>query len=109
MRLLVFREGLFTSMRQQIVDFAATHRLPAVYGQQVFVEVGGLMVYGFDLLDLVRRMGGYVDRILRGTKPGDLPIEQPVKFEMVINLKTAQALGLIIPASFRMRADQVIE
>src|SRR5262245_48815312 len=92
--LLVFREGLFTSMRQEIVDFAATHRLPAIYGQQIFVEVGGLMVYGIDLLDLVRRMGGYVDRILRGTKVGDLPIEQPVKFEMVINLKTARALGL---------------
>jgi putative ABC transport system substrate-binding protein len=105
----VFREQIFAHSRQQIVDFAATHRLPAIYGQQVFTEVGGLIVYGVDFLDLARRMGGYVDRILRGAKPADLPIEQPIKFEMVINLKTARALGLTIPASLLVRADRVIE
>ena len=107
--LLVFRDAIFAHDPQRIVGFAATHRLPAVYGQQVFIEVGGLIVNGIHLLDLVRRMGGYVDRILRGTKPADLPIEQPTKFALTVNLKTAKALGLTIPPSLLLRADQVIE
>ena len=107
--LLVFRDAIFARDRHRIVGFAATHRLPAVYGQQVFVEVGGLIVNGIHLLDLVRRLGGYVDRILRGAKPADLPIQQPTTFALTINLKTAKALGLTIPPSLLLRADQVIE
>jgi ABC-type uncharacterized transport system substrate-binding protein len=91
--LLVFREQIFIHSRQHIASFAATHRLPAIYGSLDFVEVGGLIVYAANILDMLRRTGGYVDRILKGTKPADLPIEQPTKFEMVINLKTARALA----------------
>jgi ABC-type uncharacterized transport system substrate-binding protein len=91
--LLVFREQIFIHSRQHIANFAATHRLPAIYGSLDFVEVGGLIVYAANILDMLRRTGGYVDRILKGTKPADLPIEQPTKFEMVINLKTARALA----------------
>jgi len=107
--LLVVREQIFTHHRQQIVTFAATHRLPAIYGLQPFIEIGGLIVYAASIPDLLRRTGGYVDKILKGAKPADLPIEQPTKFELVINLKTAKALGLTIPPSLLARADQVIE
>ena len=107
--LVVFREGIFTPLRQRIVNFAATHRLPAIYGAQSFIEVGGLIVYAANFLDMLRRTGGYVDKILRGAKPADLPIEQPTRFELVINLKIAKTLGLTIPQTLLLRADQVIE
>jgi len=92
-----------------IIDFPAKQRLPAVYAGRESVEAGGFMGYGVDVLDVYRRAAGYVDRILRGTKPADLPVEQPTRFELVINLKTAKALGLTIPQSILIRADQVIE
>jgi putative ABC transport system substrate-binding protein len=100
---------LFDAHRQRLVGLAARYRLPAVYTFRSSVEAGGLMSYGPDLLDLFRRAAGYVDKILKGARPGDLPIEQPTKFELVINLKTAKALGLTIPPSLLQRADQVIE
>ena len=91
-----------------MVALAAKHHLPAIYFYRQFAN-GGLIVFGPDIADLFRRAGGYVDKILNGTKPADLPIEQPTKFEMVINLKTAKALGLSVPPSLLVRADEVIE
>jgi len=95
--------------RRAIVDLAAAHRIAAVYEFQVFVEQGGLMSYGVNFSEMEHRAATYVDRILKGAKPSDLPIEQPTKFELVINLKTAKALGLTIPPSVLGRADQIIE
>ena len=100
---------MFLNERRRLVDLAAKHRLPAVYGGRDFVDAGGFMAYGPDLADLYRRAATYVDKILKGAKPGDLPVEQPTKFELVINLKTTKALGLMIPPSLLQRADQVIE
>jgi putative ABC transport system substrate-binding protein len=102
-------DSLFYSERVQIVGLVARSRLPAVYGFRETAEAGGLMVYGANLRDQWRRAATYVDKILKGAKPGDLPVEQPTKFELVLNLKTAKALGLTIPPSLLLRADQVIE
>jgi len=95
--------------RDRIVSLAAKHRLPAMYGLTAFVEAGGLMAYGASLRELYRRAATYVDKILKGAKPAELPVEQATKFELVINLNTARALGLAIPSALRLRADRVIE
>ncbi len=100
---------LLASNAGQIVRLAAKHHLPAIYGSRFFTDVGGLMSYGPSIADLWRRAAIYVDRILKGADPGDLPIELPTKFDMVINLKTAKALGLTIPQSVLLRADEVIQ
>jgi putative tryptophan/tyrosine transport system substrate-binding protein len=107
--LITVEDPLTFSHRKFIADFAASNRLPAIYGLKEFVEAGGLMAYGADLADSYRRAAGYVDKILKGAKPADLPIEQPTKFEFVINLKTAKALGVEIPPTLLARADEVIE
>jgi putative ABC transport system substrate-binding protein len=107
--LTVLGGSMFFSERRRLVALAAKNRLLAVYPWREGVDAGGLMAYGPDLADLFRRTAPYVDKILKGAKPGDLPVEQPTKFELVINLKTAKALGLTIPPSLLQRADQVIE
>ncbi len=92
----------------RFLDFAAKRRLPAMYAWREFVEAGGLMAYGPSIASNYRRAATYVDKILKGAKPADLPVEQPMRFELVINLKTAKALGLTIPQSILFRADEVI-
>jgi putative tryptophan/tyrosine transport system substrate-binding protein len=100
---------LFVTHRARLVDAVSGSRLPAIYPARAYVETGGLMSYGPNVPDVWRRAGAYVDKILKGAKPGDLPVEQPATFELVINLKTAKALGLPLPQSLLVRADQVIE
>ena len=100
--------GMFVH-RKALIDLSAAHRIPAIYEFQVFVEPGGLMSYGVNIPEMQRRAAGYVDKILKGAKPGDLPVEQPTKFELVVNMKAAKALGLTIPPSLLQRADQMIE
>jgi putative ABC transport system substrate-binding protein len=107
--ILMLESPLFTTYRAQLAELASKTRLPAIYGQKEYVEAGGLMSYGTHFYDLYRRAGSYVDRILKGAKPAELPVEQPAKFEFVINLRTAKALGLTIPPSLLLRADKVIE
>jgi putative ABC transport system substrate-binding protein len=107
---LVVMPGIFTlAHRAPIILVAARNNVPAVYGLSVFARDGGLLSYGVDRVDAFRRAATYVDRILRGEKPGDLPVQFPTKFEMIVNLKTAKALGLTVPPSIRLRADEVIE
>jgi putative ABC transport system substrate-binding protein len=107
--LVVLPDALFRNRQRRILDLAAKSRLPAMYWSRDFVEAGGLMAYGANLPDVFRQAANFVDRILKGAKPGDLPIEQPAKLELVINLKTAQALGLTIPPSLLLRADHVVQ
>jgi ABC-type uncharacterized transport system substrate-binding protein len=97
------------ALREEVVALAARHRLPAIYTDAIFVKIGGLASYAPNRLEIVRRAAGYVDRILRGEKAGDLPFQQPTKFELVFNLKTAKALGLTIPETLLVAADEVIE
>jgi putative ABC transport system substrate-binding protein len=104
----VLPDPLTFTARNQVVALAAKHRLPAVYWQREYVDSGGLISYGANVADQFRRAAWYVDRILKGAKPGDLPVEQAAKFELVVNLKTARTLGLTIPPSLLLRADDVI-
>jgi len=106
--LMTTADPLVTSYRREIVEFAATHRLLAIYPNRNFVQLGGLMFYGTSTTDMYHRTATYVDKILKGTKPADLPVEQPMKFELMINLKTAQALGLTIPPMLLFQATEVI-
>ena len=107
--LYVVGDPMFVSHPRRFAELAAKNRLPAVYELKDHAEAGGLMAYGPSTLDMYRRAATYVDKILKGAKPGDLPVEQPTKFELVINLKTAKALGLAVPQSMLQRADEVIE
>jgi putative ABC transport system substrate-binding protein len=107
--LITVEDPLTATYRTSIAEFTARQQLPSLHGIKEFVEAGGLMSYGANLADLFRRAAYYVDKILKGAKPADLPVQQPTKFEMVINLKTAKALGLELPASVLARADELIE
>jgi putative tryptophan/tyrosine transport system substrate-binding protein len=107
--LIVPGSGMATLHRELIITLAVQHKLPAIYNERFFVATGGLISYGPDQIDQFRRAGGYVDRILRGEKPADLPVQAPVKFETVLNLKTAKALGLTIPETLLATADEVVQ
>jgi len=105
---IVFPDPLTVRYPQQIADLAIRHRLPAAYQDRESVQAGGLLSYGFNFFESARRAAYFVDKILKGAKPADLPVEQPTKFDFVVNLKTAKALGLTIPPSVLLRADEVI-
>jgi len=107
--LILMPDGFLIAHRAEITSLAARYRLPAVYPFRFYTELGGLLSYGVDMTDNFRRAATYVDRILKGAKPSELPVQAPVKFEMVINLKTAKALGLDVPMFLQQRADEVIE
>ena len=107
--LIVEEDSLTYVERNRIIEFGAARQLPAIYGYRDYVASGGLISYGAKLPELIQRAVGYIDKILKGAKPGDLPVEQPTKFELVINLKAAKALGLIVPQSLLLRADEVIQ
>ena len=107
--LIVFSDALFNSARRQIVALAAEHRLPAMYAGREFVEDGGLISYGPNIVEMTRRSAAFVDKILKGANPADLPIEQPTRFELAINAKSAKALGLTLLPILLSRADEVIE
>jgi ABC-type uncharacterized transport system substrate-binding protein len=102
-------DSVFIASRPRVVELAAEHRLPAIYATREFVEAGGLLSYGAHYPDLYRRTASYVDKIFKGAKPGELPVEQPTKLELIINIKTAKALGLDVPFHFQQRADEMIE
>ena len=106
---IAIADAMFLNERPRMAELAIAARLPVVYGFREHVEAGGLMSYGVDLRETWRRAAAYVDKILRSAKPADLPLEQPTKFELVINLKAAKAIGLTIPETFLLRADEVIE
>ena len=106
--LLLMTSPMFLTERKRIIDLTAKHRLPGIFFWREFAEVGGLLSYSANLADTRHRLATYVDKILRGAKPADLPVEQPTKFELVINLKTAKALGLTIPQPLLVRADEII-
>jgi putative ABC transport system substrate-binding protein len=106
---VVLGDGMFWNHRRDIVALVNAARLPAIYPEREYVEVGGLMAYGTNVPASFRQVAGYVDRILKGAKPSDLPIQQPVKFDFVVNLKTAKTLGLTIPQTILALADEVIE
>ena len=107
--LLVLGDRLFATHERQIIELAVKNRLPTIYSQRLYVEAGGLMSYGANFADQYRRAATYVDKILKGAKPADLPVEQPKKFELVINLKAAKQIGLTIPPNVLARADRVIK
>jgi putative ABC transport system substrate-binding protein len=107
--LTIVADPLYTSWRVQLATLAARHAIPAIYTSREFAEVGGLLSYGTNLPEVYRQVGSYVGRILKGAKPGDLPVIQPTKFEFVINLATATALGLTVPPTLLAQADDVIE
>jgi putative ABC transport system substrate-binding protein len=106
---IVLPDPLALIHRGRVVELVARHRLPAIFAMKDYADVGGLMSYGPNTTDLYRRAATYVDKILRGARPSELPVEQPVKFDMVINVKTARALGLALPQSLLIRADQLIQ
>ena len=106
---LVLGGAVLNSNRRQVVDLAIKGRLPAIYNESAFVEIGGLTTYGVSFTDLHRRAATYVDKILKGAKPADLPVAQPTKFELIVNLKTAKALGITVPQTILLLADRVIE
>ena len=107
--LIVLPDPIFNTLRDSIVEWAARYRLPAIYPFPFYARAGGLLSYGIDQIDQFRGAAGYVDRILKGEKPGDLPVQAPSKYELVINLKTAKALGLTVPRSVLAQANEVIE
>jgi putative tryptophan/tyrosine transport system substrate-binding protein len=107
--LSVASDSAFIAHRVRIAELSAKAKLPAIYAFKQHVEAGGLMAYGQNIADMYHRAAAYVDKVLKGARPGDLPVEQATKFELVINLKTAKALGLTIPPSLLARADQVVE
>ena len=106
---IILSSSMFYAERRRIAELAAQNRVPAIYGSMEFAEAGGLMAYGIDILESFRRAATYVDKILKGAKPANLPVEQPTKFELVINLNTAKALGLTVPPALLLRADQILE
>jgi putative ABC transport system substrate-binding protein len=106
---MVGASGFFNTHQRRLIELAATHRLPGMYTEQEFVLAGGLMTYATSIPDLYRRAATYIDKILKGAKPADLPVEQPKKFELVINLKTAKQIGLTIPPNVLVRAYRVIK
>jgi len=107
--LIAFSDALINRHRKRIVDFTAVSRLPSMYTYKEFVDVGGFIAYGPNITDLYRRAAVYVDRLLKGAKAADLPIEQPTRFELAINMTTAKTLGLTIPSSLLLRADHVVK
>ena len=107
--MIVLPEGVFYNFRHNVIAVINPTRLPAIYPARDYADDGGLMAYGANVADNFRRAAGYVDRILKGAKPGDLPIQEPVRFDFVVNLNTAKALGLTVPPAILTRADEVIE
>jgi len=107
--LIAAPDPFINTRRALVIALAERHRLPVIYGVQYFVREGGLISYGPDTLDMVRRSASYVDRVLRGERPGELPVQAPTKYELLVNLKTAKALGLTVPLALRVRANEVIE